>query len=174
MKAIPFHSSVRIKLGAGQQIKDKKGNIVGINVSAKTIKNKVAPPFRTCNFEIHFGKGVREHEQTFDVLRRFCKESGPVTNKDKSCIIEGTGAWKSLMVCSVKTGKTLLEKKFYKTEFGEVWNDPEFKPYVDLIFNAAHADIMGASEAISIDAESYEEIRQVAMILDDGFVDPEN
>ena len=172
-KAIPFHSSVRIKLGAGQQIKDKKGNIIGINVSAKTIKNKVAPPFRTCNFEIHFGKGISEHEQVFDVLRRYCKEFGPLTYKDKTHMVEGTGAWKSLIVCSAKTGKTIAEKKFYKTEFGEVWRDPEYKAYVDLIFNAAHADIMGSSEAVSINTESYEEIRQVAMILEDDFVDPE-
>ena len=46
-KAIPFHASTRIKLGAGQQIKDGD-DVIGIHVSAKTIKNKVAPPFRTC------------------------------------------------------------------------------------------------------------------------------
>ena len=45
-KAIPFHSSVRIKLGAGQQIQYKIKTVVGIHVSAKTIKNKVAAPFR--------------------------------------------------------------------------------------------------------------------------------
>ena len=173
-KAIPFHSSVRIKLGAGQQIKDKKGNIVGINVSAKTIKNKVAPPFRTCNFEIHFGKGITEHEQCFDVLRRYCKENGPVQYEDNACSVEGGGAWKSLTVCSVKTGETIIEKKFYKTEFGEVYDDPQYRPYVDLIFNAAHADIMGNTAPSVVDSESYEEIRQISMTLEEGFVDPES
>ena len=37
-KAIPFHSSIRIKLGAGQPIKNGD-DVIGINVSAKTIKN---------------------------------------------------------------------------------------------------------------------------------------
>ena len=65
-KAIPFHSSVRIKLGAGQPIKNKDGDVIGINVWAKTIKNKVSPPFRKIDFEIHFGVGIKEHEQLFD------------------------------------------------------------------------------------------------------------
>jgi recombination protein RecA len=173
-KAIPFHSSVRIKLGAGQQIKDKKGNIIGINVSAKTIKNKVAPPFRTCNFEIHFGKGIVEHEQAFDVLRRYCKENGTVAYKDLRCVIEGTGAWKSLIVTNAKTSEVIAEKKFYKTEFREVWNDVEYSKYVDVIFNAAFRDLMGSSTAADLDTESFEEVRQIAMdIIDDDFVSPE-
>ena len=166
-KAIPFHSSVRIKLGAGQQIKDKKGSIVGINVSAKTIKNKVAPPFRTCLFEIRFGKGVFEHEQVFDVLRKFCKEKGPVHSEGISVLLDGTGSWKSLIVRDENTKKNIVEKKFYKSEFQEVMTDPEYSPYVDLVFNAAHSEIMGNLGAVNIDTESYEEIRSVAIELED-------
>ena len=172
-KAIPFHSSVRIKLGAGQQIKDKKGNIIGINVSAKTIKNKVAPPFRTCNFEIHFGKGIVEHEQSFDVLRRFCKDQGPVDYRGNLVSIEGTGAWKTLIVKN-KKGKVVVEKKFYKTDFGEVASSPDYSQFITAVFNAAYADVMGNSEAATLDTESYEEVRQVALdIEDDEFVNPE-
>ena len=166
-KAIPFHSSVRIKLGAGQQIKDKKGNITGINVSAKTIKNKVAPPFRTCLFEIRFGKGVYEHEQTFDVLRKFCKDNGAVEHEGLMVSLEGTSAWKTLFVKDAKTGKTIIEKKFYKTDFGDVWKDPEYSHYVDLVFNKAYAEIMGTLDAATIDTESYEEVRSVALDLED-------
>jgi len=125
--AIPFHSSVRIKLGAGQQIQNKEGDIIGINVSAKTVKNKVAPPFRMANFQIHFGKGIVEHEEIFDVLR----DAGERQIGDNIVCVSGTGAWKVLSVTSVSQGRPLFEKKFHKAEFGEIMRDPQYKAYVD-------------------------------------------
>jgi recombination protein RecA len=167
-KAIPFHASVRIKLGAGQQLKDKTGQIYGINVWAKTIKNKVAPPFRKVEFEIHFGKGIVEHEQTFDLLRKYCKDNGPVMfDKDLSVSIEGTGAWKSISLVKNATGEVMEEKKFYKAEFKEIIDSPQWNPYVMTVFNATYSEIMGKPlENADLDPEAYEEMRQVAIDLE--------
>ena len=125
-KAIPFHSSVRIKLGAGQKITNKEKEVIGINVSAKTVKCKVAPPFRSCNFEIHFGKGIVEHEQIFDLLRKH----GPEVIGGKQVEVAGSGSWKTLTVSDGKTGEVFTEKKFYKAEFDEVIANPEYSGYI--------------------------------------------
>jgi recombination protein RecA len=164
-KAIPFHSSVRIKLGAGQPITNKEKEVIGINVSAKTIKNKVAPPFRTVNFEIHFGRGIVEHEQMFDLLRKHGK-----TEQDGKIIeMTGTGAWKKLIVCSQKTGEVIAEKKFYKADFGEVIDDPEYSSYIELMLE----DALVRRSQQSIDLESYEEVRSAALELEDQLISPE-
>ena len=156
-KAIPFHSSTRIKLGAGQQIKDGD-DVIGIHVSAKTIKNKVAPPFRKINFEIHFGVGIKEHEQVFDVLRKH----GPEIIDGKEVAVRGTGAWKSLVVTDTDTGEILVEKKFHKPKFNEIMNNPDYKGYVDSLLERAMIKKMNNSE-FDIDAESYEEIRSISL-----------
>lgn len=156
-KAIPFHSSTRIKLGAGQQIKDGD-DVIGIHVSAKTIKNKVAPPFRKINFEIHFGVGIKEHEQVFDVLRKH----GPEIIDGKEVAVRGTGAWKSLVVTDTSTGEILVEKKFHKPKFNEIMSNPDYKGYIDDLLEKAMIKKMNNSE-LDIDAESYEEIRSIAL-----------
>ena len=154
-----------LKLGAGQRIENKNKEVVGINVSAKTIKNKVAPPFRTVNFEIHFGKGIVEHEQVFDLLRKHCKENGPVEISNRAINIEGTGAWKTLSVANVKTGEEILLKKFYKADFGEVWSDPEYEQYVDALLENALVRKMSDDAEIDFDVESYSEVEALASDL---------
>ena len=164
-KAIPFHSSVGIKLGAGQRIENKDKEVVGIHVSAKTIKNKVAPPFRTANFEIHFGKGIVEHEQVFDLLRKHCKDHGPAEIAGRAISLEGTSAWKTLSVASVKTGEEIIQKKFYKADFGEVWADPEYEKYIDALLEHALVRKMSSDEEIDFDIDSYSEVEALASDL---------
>ena len=168
--AIPFHSSVRIKLGAGQQILDKDKCPIGINVSAKTIKNKVAAPFRTCNFEIRFGKGIFEHEQLFDELRK----AGPKTNKDGYEIdVGGNGAWKHIIVTS-KEGEIIIEKKFHKTDFDQIMNSAEYKNYVEDLIELVFVKNALTEDDIEIDHESYTEVEALSKELEvNDWVDPE-
>jgi len=139
--AIPYHASLRLKLTGGQQIKQTingKEAVVGINVTCKTIKNKVARPWREVSFEIHFGRGIREEEQLFDELREFCEKcKDPVIFEDKKIKIEGTSQWKYFQVSNVKTGEVLVDEKFYKSEFGSrILNNPEYADYVTALMDA--------------------------------------
>ena len=153
--AIPFHSSVRIKLGAGSQILNKDKEPIGINVSAKTIKNKVSAPFRTCNFEIHFGKGIKEHEQMFDLLRKHGSEEVDGYTIE----VGGNGAWKHLEVYNSE-GEQIIEKKFYKADFHEIVSHPEYGQYVDMLLEKAMIR-KNESEDPDIDTESYTDIKAV-------------
>ena len=136
-KAIPFHASVRISLSSGNPVKDKDGNIIGIHVICTLKKNKVAPPFKKCEFDIIFGKGIVEHEYIFDEVRTWCKDNGGAILGDNKVTITGDGAWKELVVSSEKTGEVLITKKFYKADFGEVMKDEKYKKYVDAVIDAS-------------------------------------
>jgi len=151
-KAIPFHASVRIRLSSGTQVKDAKGNVIGIHVIMTLKKNKVGPPFRKYEFDIIFGKGIVEHEYIFDEVRSYCAENKVLMdhvdakgNKTKINVsISGTGAWKELTVNDETTGEVILEKKFYKNDFGEIMKDPAYKVFVDKVIEAAYTINGGA------------------------------
>ena len=166
-KAIPFHSSIRIKLGAGQPIKDGD-DVIGINVWAKTVKNKVAPPFRKVHFQIHFGKGIVEHEELFDLLRKHCKDNDVI--KDNIMYkIEGGGAWKTISMTDTNTGEVVAEKKFYKANFNEIVESHDWKEAVDILTESAMFKKLGSIEGVDIDADSYEEVQSLASELDMDF-----
>ena len=162
--AIPFHASVRVRLGSGSPIKDAKGNTIGIHVTATTKKNKVGPPMRKCEFDIIYGQGIIEHEYIFDELRAHCDENKVLTKDGKQVKISGTSSWKELLVSDVATGEVLIQKKFYKNEFDEIMSNPEYNPYVMQVFDAAytmdigqHKGVVASTEEVSPDEVFDEE-----------------
>jgi len=144
-KAIPFHSSVRIRLGSGNQVKDKNGNPIGIHTTVTIKKNKVAAPFRKCEFDIIFGKGIVEDEYLFDEVRSHCKANGPIKRDGLEINVSGDGAWKELSVSSLKTGEVICEKKFYKSEFGNMLRDDTYRGYLLAALDTALVTVAGES-----------------------------
>jgi recombination protein RecA len=166
--AIPFHSSVRIKLGAGQHITNADNEPIGIHVSAKIIKNKIAPPFRDCKFEIHFGVGIKEHEQIFDLMRTH----GPEKIGDKIVNVHGSGSWKYLDV-STDDGEVLLERKFYKKDFDKILEDPEAKPYCEDLLEVIMTRKMSSEGEMNFDGDSYVEAQAFVDMIGSDLQDPE-
>ncbi len=90
-RALKFYSSIRLEIRKKEQLKLGDG-VVGNRTTIKVVKNKVAPPFRSCEADIMYGEGVSREGEVIDLAA----EAG---------IIDKTGAWYSYQGEKLGQGK---------------------------------------------------------------------
>ena len=90
-RALKFYSSIRLEIRRSEQLKMGDG-VVGNKTNVKVVKNKVAPPFKSCVVDIMYGEGVSREGEVIDLA----SEAG---------IVEKTGAWYSYQGEKLGQGK---------------------------------------------------------------------
>ena len=116
-KALPFHSSTRVRFKNAGQIKDTNKNTIGIKIKGQVIKNRLGPPMRTVEFPLFFDKGIDDFGSWLTVM------------KDHKLIKIG-GAWYTLQHTDLATGELIKEYKFLSKDFEELMlGNSELKDY---------------------------------------------
>lgn len=110
-RALKFYSSVRLEIRRGEQIKDGT-SAIGNRTTIKVVKNKVAPPFRTCEVEIIYGQGISHLGEIVDLAT----EMG---------LIEKSGSWFSYN--GEKIGQGREKVKDYIKNHEDICNEIEAK-----------------------------------------------
>ena len=96
--ALKFYSSVRIDIRKKESIKNGD-QVLGNTVKVKIVKNKVAPPFRKCEFDIMFGTGISRSGELVDLgtSLEILKKSGSWFSYGDSKLAQGREAVKQLL-----------------------------------------------------------------------------
>ena len=110
-KALKFYSSVRIDIRRAAQIK-KGENIIGNRVKAKIVKNKVAPPFRTAEFDIFYNEGISYEAEIINMALKYdlIKKAGASLSYEAVKLGQGLDAGKKYLKENPKLRDEIIKK----------------------------------------------------------------
>jgi recombination protein RecA len=139
-RALKFYASVRMEVRRSEQLKNN-GEIIGNRVKVKIVKNKVAPPFRECEFDIMYGEGISKVGNILDIA----------VNMN---IIEKAGAWFSNEGNRIAQGRDNA-KKYLETN-PEICSEVE-KKIRDNMAEAFDKSLTEDLEKVTDDDDEFEE-----------------
>ncbi len=141
-RALKFYASVRIDVRKGEQIKDGS-EIIGARTKAKIVKNKVAPPFKTAEFDIMYGTGISHVGELVDV--------GVETG-----VIKKSGAWFYYGETRLGQGRDNVKKLFEENK--ELAAEIEEKIYA-AVKSGGETVVSSADDEPSVEPVAPEDIK---------------
>lgn len=160
-RALKFYSTIRIEVRRGEQLKNGS-DVIGNRTKCKVVKNKVAPPFKECEFDIMYGQGISRTGEVLDIAT------------DLSIVKKG-GAWYSYNEMKLGQGRD-NSKEFLK-------NNPEIMKEIEELIKqrATEVDMSSkkkkkknkleekAAEAVENSDDSQLEMPDLTVSVDDNF-----
>ncbi|MEC7186349.1 MAG: recombinase RecA [Bacteroidota bacterium] len=112
--ALKFYASVRIDIRKSTQLKDTEGGVLGNKTRVKIVKNKVAPPFKTAEFDIMYGEGISKTGEILDlgVDLEIIEKSGSWFSYGGSKLGQGRDSVKSILKDNPELSEELEQKIF--------------------------------------------------------------
>ena len=115
-RALKFFSSIRIDIRRIGQIKEPSGKVIGNRTKVKVVKNKVAPPFTECEFDIMYTEGISRSGSVLDlgIEHKILEKKGAWIAYNGQLIGQGREAAKDYLMKNLKVleeiQKIIMEK----------------------------------------------------------------
>jgi len=116
-KALPFHSSTRVRFKNMGQIKDTNKTTIGIKIRGQVIKNRLGPPMRTADFPLYFDTGIDDFGSWLTTMK-------------EHKLLKQAGAWYTINHADTETGELIKEYKFQSKDFEKLLlENPDLKDF---------------------------------------------